>query len=93
LWAASGRGTGIVAGRSTRSLDITGGYVYVPQLLEADPGEQGRASVGVYVITLGGVLFGKLCPECQSDMVGLGVVGGLCGVVLLMVLGAKWLWG
>jgi hypothetical protein len=51
------------------------------------------ASVGVLVITLGGVFFGKLCPECQSELVGLGVIGGLCGVVLLMVLGAKWLWG
>ena len=51
------------------------------------------ASIGLFVITLSGVLFGKLCPECHSGLVGLGVIGGLFGLVLLIVFAAKWLWG
>jgi hypothetical protein len=51
------------------------------------------ASIGVFIITLGGVAFGKLCPNCESEIVGLGAIGALFGVVLLIVFGAKWLWG
>ncbi len=51
------------------------------------------ASIGVFVITFGSVVFRKLCPDCQSEMVGLGAIGALIGTVLLIVFGAKWLWG
>jgi len=50
------------------------------------------ASIGVLIITAGGITFGKLCPECHSNMVGLGAIGALVGTVLLIVFGAKWLW-
>ena len=49
-------------------------------------------SAGLFIATLGGVFFGKLCPNCQSEIAGFGVIGGLFGIVLLIVLGAKWLW-
>jgi len=51
------------------------------------------ASIGVLAITFGGIFFGKLCPDCQSEITGIGVIGALIAIVVLMVAGAKWLWG
>ena len=51
------------------------------------------ASIGAFIITLGGVFFGRVCPNCQSTIVGLGAIGALMGVTLAVVLGANWLWG
>jgi hypothetical protein len=51
------------------------------------------ATLGILIITFGGVVFGRLCPECRGNMVGIAAIGVLVGVVILIVAGSKWLWG
>jgi len=49
------------------------------------------AQVAFFVVTLGGLVAGRLCRECHSGITAIGVIGLLIGSVVLMAVGAKWL--
>ena len=50
-----------------------------------------RDQIGIFVLTIGGIVAGRMCRDCRAGMDGAWFIAMLVGVMVLIFVGAKWL--